>query len=214
MTEAELHALMQPISNEARVLYTLILRPGCDKQGHTAPLNYKSIKQRLNDKRELITLGRQINALINELANVGLIGFAETTDGQHSLNGKQLILPMLATNSDRFEQLHIRYQAMQADWIPDKPLFEQLASLVGLIDKGYNDTEKGEFIAYWLTRPGSQFSLFQWTQKFVQHLKKTRITAGYQDKRAVGHQLVSKSAGVSADDNAKKLVEKYRAKSE
>lgn len=214
MNNAELDALSQAVSNEARVLYLLILRPGANTTGESEPLNYKQIKTLLNARKEIITLGRQINSLLTELANVGLIGFHQTTDAEHSLNGKRVILPMLAATQDKFDRLHLGATAMHANWQPDTGLFNQLARLVGLLDARYTEQETGEFIAYWLGRPSNQFSLFQWTQKFVQHLKKNRMVSGYQATQRVGNQLVQKTAGVSADENARKLVEKYRAKSE
>ena len=214
MMDAELQALGQSVSNEARVLYMLLLRPGANQQGESDALNYKQIKHLLNAHKEVINLGRQINSLLKELANVGLVGFHQTSDAEHSLNGKRVILPMLATSQRQFDTLHIQNQPMRADWAPDETLFQQLARLVGLLEARYNEQEKGEFIAYWLGRPTRLFSLFQWTQKFVQHLKKSRQTHVSPSTHRVGTQLVGNTSSVAADENARKLVEKYRAKPE
>jgi DNA replication protein DnaT len=70
----------------------------------------------------------------------------------------------------------------------------------------------GEFVAYWMGRPQMQFSQFQWTQKFVFQLKQRRLANGISTSQKVGSQLVKPKASVEADDNAKKLVEKYRTK--
>jgi DNA replication protein DnaT len=73
----------------------------------------------------------------------------------------------------------------------------------------YSEQELGEFISYWLSRPESHFSQFQWTQKFVFNLKHKRLAHGVKKVHKVGQQLVQVKAGIVADENAKKLVEKY-----
>ncbi|WP_416306755.1 DnaT-like ssDNA-binding domain-containing protein [Neptunicella sp. SCSIO 80796] len=213
LNQSELNALKQPVSNEARVLYFMALRINVDeKSGTTSPLNYNQLKDLLNGKTEIISLGRQINALIKELVDIGLVNYTEQQQENHSLNGKQLLLPLIATQNNDYQNLHMQWQSMRADWQPNSMLFNQLASLVGIIEKAYSDDELGEFIAYWLTRPESNFTLFQWTQKFVQHLKKKRLAYGNKPQKRVGNQLVNSKAAVNADDNAKRLVEKYSAK--
>lgn len=211
MNQAELEALTTAVSNEARVLYMLGLRPGADKvSGVSAALNYRNLLALLNAKTKTFTLGRQINQLLKELADAGLIICQQEAISDRSLNGETLLLPLLMQPSQGYQQLHLHWQAMTADWVPDKGLFTELASLIGLLDKSYQQQDVGEFIAYWLSRPEVNLTLFQWTQKFVLHLKKRR--QAYGQKQQVGHQLVSTTAGITADDNARKLVEKYHAK--
>ena len=104
---------------------------------------------------------------------------------------------------------------MHASWTPNKSLFEEMASLLGIIDKTYEDSDIGEFVAYWLGRPSSVFSEFQWTQKFANNIKRKRLASGYGSAstptKIVGTQQVKVAAGIEADDNARKLVEKYAA---
>ena len=73
----------------------------------------------------------------------------------------------------------------------------------------YNEEDVGEFIAYWLGRPNALFSEFQWTQKFAYTMKRKRVASGYEPTRKIGSQQVKVAPGIEADDNARKLVEKY-----
>lgn len=213
MNQAELDALQQPLSNAARVLYCLGLRPFANQHsGETASLSYKGLFVLLNDKHHQFKLGRQINALLKELHKAGLVSLTQEQSLERSLNGKTLILPMMLFSPDQFAGLHLQFHRMQNDWQPDKKLISELSQLVGLIDQSYKQSELGEFIAYWLGRPQNQFSQFQWTQKFVFHLKQQRQARGYQAVSKVGSQLVKNAPGISADDNAKKLVEQYKDK--
>ena len=213
LNQAELNALNQVLSNEARVLYCLALRPTANNQsGISDTLNYKSLKALLNGKKDIISLGRQINALIKELVDVGLVSYQPDQQEHLSLNGQRLVLPLVATTDNNFQHLHLKWSHMQTQWQPDQQLFNELATLVGIIEKDYSEHDVGEFVAYWLTRPESNFTLFQWTQKFVQHIKKKRLAYGHKPQERVGNQLVTKKAGIEVDDNAKKLVEKYSAK--
>ena len=91
----------------------------------------------------------------------------------------------------------------------DKKLISDLAKLVGIIDYDYTTSELGDFIAYWLGRPESQFSEYQWTQKFVFNIKKMRLAHGFKNVQKVGQQIVQTKAGIVADENAKNLVAKY-----
>ncbi|GAA0359190.1 DnaT-like ssDNA-binding domain-containing protein [Bowmanella denitrificans] len=212
MNQSELIALQTTLSNEARVLYCLGLRPEVDKtSGLTQPLNYRKLLALLNSKQTLFNLGRHINQLLKELADAGLVDCQEQCISSRSLNGQQLLLPLVATSVSQYQSLHLQWQSMSMDWRPDDKLFDELSQLVGLLDNQYTDEDLGEFIAYWLTRPEINLTGFQWTQKFVLHLKKSRLAPGQKQK--VGHQLVAVTAGLSADENAKKLVEKYSAKS-
>lgn len=213
MNPSEYDALNQAISNDARVLYVLGLRPNADTtSGLTQAINYKALLALLNGKSEQYTLGRQINGLIKELVNVGLVGLRDDQPLNRSFNGRQLVLPFLVTEQDDYASLHLEWSAMTLDWQPTLSLFEDLSKLVGIIDKEYSTHELGEFVAYWMGRPQSQFSQFQWTQKFVFQIKQRRLASGISKKQKVGSQLVTPKAGVEADENARKLVEKYSTK--
>ena len=169
--QTEQTALIQPISNDARILYVLGLRPYANSvDGITPALNYKQLLNLLNAKEEKFTLGRQINSLIKELLSVGLINFYQEVELNHSFNGKKLILPLMLIKPDDYAKLHLNWHNMTLAWVPNKDLLSDLAKLVGIIDWEYSDNELGDFIAYWLGRPEANFSQFQWTQKFVFNL--------------------------------------------
>ncbi|MGO4892270.1 DnaT-like ssDNA-binding domain-containing protein [Flavobacterium sp. W21_SRS_FM6] len=210
INQAEQSALEQALSNEARVLYLLGLKGSVNnKTGITQALNYKNLIKLLNAKEEKFTLGRQINSLIKELLNVGLVSFKSEVELNHSFNGKVLLLPLMLIAPDDYAKMHIEWQSMHTSWQPNENLLADLAKLMGIIDYRYSEEELGEFISYWLSRPESHFSQFQWTQKFVFNLKRKRLAHGTKNVHKVGQQLVPVKAGIVADDNAKKLVEKY-----
>ena len=212
--QTEQTALIQPISNDARILYVLGLRPYAHSvNGVTPALNYKKLLNLLNGKEETYTLGRQINSLIKELLGVGLIDFYQEVELNHSFNGKKLILPLMLVLPDDYAKLHLQWHTMLLDWSPDVKLLDDLARLVGIIDCSYSRDELGDFIAYWLGRPESNFSQFQWTQKFVFNLKQKRLARGIKTVHKVGNQIVRPKAAVVADENSKNLVAKYSAKS-
>jgi DNA replication protein DnaT len=210
LNQAELSALKQAISNDARVLYCLGIKPDADHtSGTSKPLNYKNLLALLNGKEDKYTLGRQLNSLLKELLTAGLIDFQQQVELNQSCNGKQLILPLVAIKADDYENLHLNWQKINVNWKPDDNLYADLTSLVGIIDKQYELSELGDFIAYWLGRPEVQFSQFQWTQKFVFNIKQKRLAKGVKQQHKVGNQLVTPKAGVVADQNAKQLVAKY-----
>jgi DNA replication protein DnaT len=213
INQAEQSALQQALSNDARVLYLLGIKTTADsKTGLTLPLNYKNLIKLLNAKEERFTLGRQINSLIKELLNIGLVTFEHEVELNHSFNGKTLVLPLMLMKKDDYSKLHLEWQSMHMAWQPDTDLLSDLAKLMGIIDQEYSIQELGEFISYWLSRPESHFTQFQWTQKFVFNLKHKRLAHGVKNVHKVGQQIVSVKAGIVADDNAKKLVEKYSKK--
>lgn len=215
MNQAELHALKQALSNDARVLYCLALRPQADHQnGQTPALNYKSLLRLLNGKEQKFTLGRQLNLLLHELMEAGLVYADPALDLERSLNGKALHLPLINIATDNYSSLHHHCCAMSLDWQPDEKLYSDLAQLMGIIDQQYEQHELGDFIAYWSGRPQNQYSLFQWTQKFVYNIKHKRLAKGATLKQKVGNQLVQPKAEIVADENAKKLVEKYSKSAE
>ena len=99
-------------------------------------------------------------------------------------------------------------------WRPDEALFKQICQLVGVIESYFDADELGEFIAYWLGRPEVQNTPYQWTQKFVLHLKQRRMRKPLQaDKSKVGHQWVAPTASIEFDDNVKQLIKKYSEQS-
>tara|TARA_R110002167_G_scaffold10977_4_gene49130 strand:+ start:6436 stop:7116 length:681 start_codon:yes stop_codon:yes gene_type:complete len=213
INQAEQSALQQALSNDARVLYLLGIKTTADsKTGLTLPLNYKNLIKLLNAKEEKFTLGRQINSLIKELLNIGLVTFEHEVELNHSFNGKTLVLPLMLMKKDDYSKLHLEWQSMHMAWQPDTDLLSDLAKLMGIIDQEYSIQELGEFISYWLSRPESHFTQFQWTQKFVFNLKHKRLAHGVKNVHKVGTQIVPVKAGIVADDNAKKLVEKYSKK--
>ena len=210
LNKAEQAALFQSLSNHARILYILGIKPIANQSsGATTPLNYKSLLAILNAKEEIFTLGRQVNSLIKELLSVGLVCFQDEVELNHSFNGKILILSLTTMKVDEYSKLHLNWHTMRLDWLPNQELISDLAKLVGIIDYDYTTNELGDFIAYWLGRPESQFSEYQWTQKFVFNLKKMRLAHGFKNVQKVGQQVVQTKAGIIADDNAKKLVAKY-----
>lgn len=216
MNPSEYEALSQRISNDARVLYLLGLKPNTDeKTGVTDKLNYKNLLILLNGNHpengeKPFSLGRQINGLIKELISFNLVKVADNVSLNKSFNGQTLLLPLCKVKQDDYPALHLQWKKMHIDWLPNDILFDDLASLIGIIDKSYTETELGEFIAYWLGRPEMQFSQFQWTQKFVFQIKQKRVASGVKPAKKVGNQWVTPKAGVEADDNAKQLVAKYK----
>ena len=210
LNKAEQTALLQPLSNDARILYVLGIKPTADESsGATSPLNYKSLLSILNAKEEKFTLGRQVNSLIKELISVGLVNFEHKVELNHSFNGKTLVLPLTTMKVDEYSKLHLNWHSMHLKWHPNQKLISDLAKLVGIIDYEYTTNELGDFIAYWLGRPESQFSEYQWTQKFVFNLKKIRLAHGFTNVQKVGQQIVQTKPGILADENAKNLVAKY-----
>ncbi|UAA38790.1 flavodoxin [Paraneptunicella aestuarii] len=213
MNEPELQALNGSISNDARVLYCLGIRPIADATtGITNELNYKQLTNLLNSTEEKYTRGRQINRLILELQNHGLVNFTSDIAEDKSFNKQKLLLPLMVLPEDDYHNLHHQKTGMNRDWKPNQSLYQDLAQLVGIIEKDYYKDEVGEFVAYWMGRPDSLFSQFQWTHKFVQHIKKNRLAIGYKPTQQLATQLVNKKAELISDDNTKKLVEKYSGK--
>lgn len=214
-TQAEINALTAPLSNAARVLYCLGLRPSANKQTlMTAPLKYKPLLDLVNGDKssEAYTRGREVNALLEELIQSGLVILPADLSTDESLNNKCIQLPLLGHQND-YQPLHQQHLAMHRDWQPEKSVFDDIATLIGLIDKSYDDTDIGEFVVYWIGRPEAVFSSYQWTQKFTYALKNRRTAKGYQATKKVGSQTVKVEPGLEADDNAKQLVAKYANKS-
>lgn len=216
MNEFELEALKTPLSNVARVLYCVFLRPQVNTGTAQATINNKSIIELINSKKPVISLGRQIGTLLKELQSVGLIKVEEGTDFSKSLHNKQVTLPLTdLPQSLEDPAMHNQHKSMKLVWRPIETVFEDLCSLVGLIEKTFSAEELGEFIAYWLGRIDTQCTEYQWTQKLVIHLKQRRqrfplSEQRAQHKTAAGHQYVEPSAGIVFDDNVKLLIEQYK----
>ena len=217
MTSLELDALQLAISNNARVLYSIYLRPKASNHEPSVELNYPEIMRLLNAKQDEIQLGRHINSLLKELFNVGLITLNESQDLKLSLNRQTVFLalmkPVGINNITPSSANKHEYLSMHIDWRPDDAVFDQLCQLIGLIDKGYSTEELGEFIAYWIGYPERRFSEYQWTQKFALNIKlrRQRFPISKQQTK-VGHQWVPLSADIEIDDNVRQLVEKYSEK--
>ena len=214
LTQAELTILQSPMSNDCRVLYLLGLRPTANfATTSSSPIDYKQLLSLLNGeaKENTYQRGRQINSLLKQLELTGLVIFPEGMDLEHSINGKTVLLPLIIESKNNFDSLHKIHYSITTSWQPNKDLFEEMAQLLGIIDTEYDDNDVGEFIAYWLGRPTTILSEFQWTQKFAHNIKHKRISSGYTPVRKIGNQTVKVAAGIEADDNAKKLVEKYSA---
>lgn len=211
-TQAEYHALTGELSNDARTLYCLGLRPTvCDTSGRTEPLNYKFLLALLNgdNQDKPFSRGRQINSLLRALEQAGLLALPEELSLEQSLNTQVVILPLSVVEKDEYQRLHRSHQPMTRQWQPDEALFGEMASLIGLLDTQITAEDIGEFVAYWLGRPETVLSQFQWTQKFTYSMKKRRLATGTTPMKQVGTQRMPVSAGIEADNNARKLVEKY-----
>ena len=121
LNKAEQAALLQTLSNEARILYILGIKPTADQtSGVTSPLNYKSLLSILNTKEEKFTLGRQVNTLIKELLSVGLVCFQSDVELNNSFNGKILVLSLTTMKVDEYSKLHLNWHTMNINWIPDQ----------------------------------------------------------------------------------------------
>lgn len=220
LTEAELTALQDTVSNSARALYCVLLRPYSNPRTYiTAPINYATCIQFLNnvpnqpESETAYQRGRDINHLIAELIDVGLVTLPNHIAITESIHGVCLSLP-LAKPQSAFDNLHSQRQTISLSWQPDVALFKQLSTLIGLNDTTYSQEEVGEFISFWLTRPNVVFSQFQWTQKFTYNIKQKRLSTGSVSALSRPPKSVAVAPAVDADDNAQKLVAKYSSKSQ
>jgi len=212
VNELELETLQTPLSNLARVLYCLYLRPQLRANSQKVTVSNAAIMALINNKKTVITMGRQISALLKELHNAGLIEAQENTDFSKSLHKHTLTLPLTALPQSLENPLfHSQHKSMRLDWRPVESIFEDLCQLVGVIEKTYSADELGEFIAYWLGRIDTQCTEYQWTQKLVIHLKQRRQRLPLAEQKAkAGHQYVTPSAGIVFDDNVKQLINQYK----
>lgn len=215
MTSLELDALQLAISNNARVLYSIYLRPRVQLNDSLCTLHYPEILRLLNAKQNVVELGRHINALLVELNNVGLIELSPQQDLKRSLNKQQVRLPLIKpiTLDQKNTQDLPNHHQMTIEWRPQTDVFEQVCQLVGVIEQGYSTEELGEYIAYWLGYPERKFTDYQWTQKFVLNIKlrRQRFPISKQQSK-VGHQWVTLDASIEIDENVRRLVDKYSEK--
>lgn len=220
MNSLEIDALQLSISNHARVLYALYLRPKVNQEDQKVKLVYSEILHLLNAKETQIQLGRQVNALLKELHKIGLIELFDEQDFKRSLNQQCVSLPLIKNpinttipkmpTGQSAESTH--YQ-MNIDWRPETEIFEQICQLVGVIEQGYSTEELGEFIAYWLGQPHRLFTTYQWTQKFVLIIKQRRQRFPISKQQSkVGHQWVTLDVDIEIDENVRQLVQKYSGK--
>ncbi|MFC3122038.1 DnaT-like ssDNA-binding domain-containing protein [Agaribacter flavus] len=211
MNIVEIEALKQAISNEARVLYTLYLRPMWTLNSQKITIKNKAIIQLLNAKTPRLSLGREITDLFVELSKVGLVKFEEDIDLNNSLNNQTVSLPLLQIPAHiDAKTLHQQHQAMSLQWRPSPDHFEMLCKLLGVITSEYSADELGEFIAYWLGRPEINQTPYQWTQKFVLQLKQRRLQKpAAQGQTKAGHQWMNPKSGLTFDQNVENLVKQY-----
>ncbi len=204
LNNAEISALKENLSNEARVLYLLYFCQEYAPKSQKVTVKNQQIMALLNGKQNTITRGRQITSLLIELKDYGLISTDEPIDRSKTMNNQSVSLP-LKTNVTTKE-----YFCLWARWRPDVNDIEQLSELVGLIDATYTEEEIGEFIAYWLTRNEIQLTSFQWTQKLVTYLKQRRLRKPKHHEDAKrGHQYATPESALHVDDNVKSLIAKY-----
>ncbi|GAB56506.1 hypothetical protein GPUN_2391 [Glaciecola punicea ACAM 611] len=212
MNELEIETLQTPLSNLARVLYCLYLRPQLVGNKTVILVNNQAVLALVNNKKTVISMGRQISALFKELHKAGLIEVDPSTDFSKSLHNNKIRLPLSALpQSLENPQFHSQHKSMRLDWRPVQSIFEDLCQLVGLIEKTYSADELGEYIAYWLGRIDTQCTEYQWTQKLVIHLKQRRQRLPLSEQKTkAGHQYVTPSAGIVFDDNVKQLINQYK----
>jgi hypothetical protein len=210
MNKSELNALSTNISNDARALYCLGLRPSSNPiTGLSQPLDYKALLNLLNSKEQTFTRGRQINSLLKELIAAKLVHLQEEDDIQRSLNGKSLLL----TQRVEIEKIQNKdeKQALYKNWIPNDDTLDDIFALIGVIDKHYAQDELGDFIAYWLGQKQTKHTEYQWTQKFAQHIKRKRLANNTDVVKIIGTQEQTKAvSSIEVDDNARRLVAKYK----
>ncbi|NLJ92314.1 MAG: hypothetical protein GX324_04555 [Aeromonadales bacterium] len=192
MTPAEYQALTSPtLSHPARSLYQLYLKHHA--RGHeTQPLDYPQLGKALTvqtkgDYHYRVT-PLALTELVEELIRVGLLDVINKPHPQH-YHGAVLALSL--TKLPGLSPLPARQFAMHPQWRPDEQ-FSGLARLCGLLDTHIDETELGEFIAYWLGRPEVFENQHQWMLKLVRKLKQQRsikrqpapgaTQAGYQQQ--------------------------------
>ncbi|OYD26067.1 DnaT-like ssDNA-binding domain-containing protein [Oceanimonas baumannii] len=193
MTPAEHQALTSSkLSHPARSLYLLYLRHQA-RADLTQPLDYPELGRALavqgeGEYRYRVTPAA-LTALLEELQRAGLLTLMERPHPQH-YHGARFRLTL--KNLQGLTPLPARQFAMYPEWRPDEQL-DGLARLCGLLDSRFDETELGEFIAYWLGRPEVFENQHQWMLRFVRQLKNRRALrrapdleshTGYQQQAA------------------------------
>jgi hypothetical protein len=105
--------------------------------------------------------------------------------------------------------IHTQTFPMTFDWEPDPALVEQIATMIGLIDYSLDIEHLGEFKSYWVGQSMRYHTTYQWTQRYVQNLKRHRTAFRSKDTMIVGSQIVPKQAALHVDPNTNALLEKY-----
>lgn len=208
MTPAEYQALTSPrLSHPARSLYQYYLRHHA-RGDQTQPLDYPDLGKALavqgeGEYRYRVTPA-ELTALVDELLEAGLLSPLERPHPQH-YHGAVFSLPLKRLQG--LAPLPSRQFAMHPEWRPDAQ-FGGLARLCGLLDSHFDETELGEFIAYWLGRPEVFENQHQWMLKFVRKLKhqrsvrRTPAPAGTE-----GYQQVPVRAAPGPSRRAREMME-------
>lgn len=209
MTPAEYQALTSPrLSHPARSLYILFLRHMA-RGDHTQPLDYPQLGKALaitadGEYRYRVT-PVALTALLEELQQAGLLQLTDKPQAAH-YHGARFQLPLKGMSG--LAPLPARQFAMHGDWRPDQQ-FDGLARLCGLLDSQFDETELGEFIAYWLGRPEVFENQHQWTLKFVRTLKNKRSIKRPQIN-AEGYQQQPAKADAEPSKRARQMIEEAR----
>lgn len=214
-TQVELDLLTQPISNHAKLVYCLYLKPAVNNDQAKVLINNKEVLKLVNQKTVEIRLGRNVTALLIELEEIGLIKLPDNTTEQTNLNNQQIHMNFVGEQSKTSSQHHINFLPMDVSWRPPRDLLNDIAKLIGLSSCDFNADELGEFIAYWMGRIDIQQTHYQWTQKFAMHLKQRRQkqTTGASSTN-INNQQNLYSSTIVFDENVAKLVEKYQTNAE
>ncbi|WP_375055339.1 DnaT-like ssDNA-binding domain-containing protein [Zobellella sp. DQSA1] len=211
MTPAEYQALTSPrLSHPARSLYQFYLRHSA-RGDHTQALDYPSLGKALAVQGEGEFRYRvtpvELTALVDELLEAGLLSPQAKPNPQH-YHGAVFLLPLKRLQG--LAPLPSRQFAMHPEWRPDDQ-FDGLARLCGLLDSHFDDTELGEFIAYWLGRPEVFENQHQWMLKFVRKLKNQRSVRRVpapQDSN--GYQQIPAKVDSGPSKRAREMMEEAR----
>ncbi|OIN06650.1 DnaT-like ssDNA-binding domain-containing protein [Oceanisphaera psychrotolerans] len=195
MTPAEYQALTSPrLSHPARSLYQLYLRHharGDITQALDYPLLGKALAVQGEGEYRYRVTPAELTALVDELLDAGLLSLVQNPHPQH-YHGAVFSLPLKGLQG--LAPLPSRQFAMHPQWRPDEQ-FDGLARLCGLLDSHVDETELGEFIAYWLGRPEVFENQHQWMLKLVRKLKNQRSVKRAAPPQDSGHyqQLPAKN---------------------
>ncbi|MET1218258.1 MAG: DnaT-like ssDNA-binding domain-containing protein [Glaciecola sp.] len=213
LTIAERDALSLPISNAAKVLYLLGLRMHANPiTGATQKIHYQTLCELVTTAQESFDKGRQINLLLAELVDAGLLSGPDNLKLSGSIQGQTLCCPLRLVNDDTHRALHAKLFPMHLDWMPDPDMYQTLAQLTGIVDTTYTKEMVGDFVAYWYGQPNKQFTQYQWTQKFVKQRKQALLKQHTGAVERVGYQTKPATAGIETDEKTKAMIAKYNNK--